>query len=100
LRKITPTIPIMTMPNLAANTIPTSASGLRGARFVISGIDEGDIASEWIEAPVVSRKIGIVAVMVARNRREKRMMSFMLVFEFVFLFWGGRGGGLKCKWYA
>jgi hypothetical protein len=92
LRKITPIIPSMTTPNIAANTIPTSAPTLRGARFVISRIDGDDVASEWTEAPVLSREIGIAAVMVAINRRERRMVSFILVFKFVFLL-----GGLKCK---
>jgi hypothetical protein len=85
LRKITPIIPSMTTPNIAPNTIPTSAPALRGARFVISRVDGNDVASE---------RTGIAAVMVARNRRERRVVSFMLVFEFVFLF-----GGLKYKWY-
>jgi hypothetical protein len=85
----------MTTPNIAANTIPTSAPALRGARFAVSRIDGDDVASKWTEAPVVSRETGVAAVIVARNKRERRMVSFMLVFEFVFHFWG-----LKCKWYA
>jgi hypothetical protein len=65
------------------------------ARFAVSRIDGDDVASKWTEAPVVSSETGVAAVIVARNKRERRVVSFMLVFEFVFPFWG-----LNCKWYA